>query len=135
MSEPGPRPSPRPAAGEELRRDVQAAWDARLELGRDFESSIAAGLADRVEELAAYRTAELRQQAELQRTDVEAEKSSRTQRFVLGIVSVGAGIPITAISSSIADLSGLMVAWAGIVGVNAVHALASRPRRRPRRPR
>ena len=43
--------------------DVAAAWEARKELGPEYEEHIAAGLADRVEELVAYRTAELRQQA------------------------------------------------------------------------
>ena len=33
---------------------------ARSELGPEYDDAIAAGLADRVEELVAYRTAELR---------------------------------------------------------------------------
>lgn len=127
---PAPRTHPR---DDELRREAEAALAARLELGQEFEAPIAAGLADRVEQLAAHRTAELRRQTEVDRGDAGAEKTAQRQRFVLGIVSVGAGIPITAISGSVVEpgLLGLGVAWAGIVGVNAVHALAGRPRRRP----
>lgn len=122
-----------PPREEELRRDAEAALAARLELGQEFEAPIAAGLAERVELLAAHRTAELRRQAELDRADAGAEKTALRQRFVLGIVSLGAGIPITAISATNVDpgLLGVAVSWAGIVGVNAVHALAGRPRRRP----
>lgn len=118
---------------EETRGDVRAAWEARLELGSTYEDSIASGLADRVEQLAAYRTAELRTQTEAARAQAEEDRGGRTQRFVLGLVSLGAGIPITAISATNVDpgLLGVAVSWAGIVGVNAVHALAGRSRRRP----
>jgi len=130
------RPAPpssarRITADEETRRDTQAALAARRELGPEYDEHIAASLADRVEQLAAYRTAELRQQTQVTQAETGEEKSARTQRFVLGIVSLGAGIPITAISSHESGLLGLAVAWAGIVGVNAVHALTGRSRRRP----
>jgi hypothetical protein len=145
MSQPGAYPPPRypyppylgPERGypgpprAETQRDVEAALAARRELGPEYEDQVAAGLADRVEQLVAYRTAELRHADIARRDAVEAEKSGRTQRFVLGIVSLGCGIPITAISATNVDpgLLGVIVSWAGIVGVNAVHALATRPRR------
>jgi len=95
-----------------------------MELGPDYEEHVAAGLADRIEELVAYRTAELRQRAQVPDAELELEKTSRRQRFVLGIISLGTGIPITAISASLVDpgLLGVAVAWAGIVGVNVVNA-------------
>lgn len=121
------------AAREETRQDVEAALAARLELGPQYSEQIAAGLADRVEQLAAYRTAELRAETQLVKSQADGENASRTQRFVLGIISLGVGVPITAISATNVDpgLLGVAVSWAGIVGVNAVHALASRPARRP----
>ncbi len=66
--------------------------------------------------------------AKLESQHLADQKGARTQRFVLGIVSLCAGIPITAISAMNVDpgLLGVMVSWAGIVGVNAVHALANR---------
>ena len=48
--------------------------------------------------------------------------------MTLGIVSLGVGIPISAISAGIADLPGLLVAWGGIAAVNVAHALQSRRR-------
>ena len=116
----------RPPAGAraETRRDVDAALAARMELGPEYEDHIAAGLAERVEELVAYRTAELRTTRDMGSAELELERTSRRQRFVLGIISLGTGIPITAISASLVDpgLLGVAVAWAGIVGVNVVNA-------------
>ena len=122
----------RPAAHHaETRRDVDAALAARMELGPQFEEHIAAGLAERVEELVAYRTAELRQQAQLTEQAAASKKQAPTHPFVLGIVSVGAGIPITAISATNVEpgLLGVAMSWLGLVGINAVHALGDRHRR------
>src|SRR3954447_14170163 len=115
---------PGPTASTETRRDADAALAARMELGTDYEEHVAAGLADRVEELVAYRTAELRLARSEGSAELELERSSRRQRFVLGIISLGTGIPITAIAATLVDpsLLGVAVAWAGIVGVNVVSA-------------
>ena len=133
MSEP---PRRRPPSGEPPYRrlssdaDVAAAWEARKELGPEYEEHIAAGLADRVEELVAYRTAELRHQSETTATDRELDRTALRQRFVLGIVSLGVGVPITAISATNVEpgLLGVAVAWAGIVGVNLAHRIGGRRR-------
>lgn len=134
MSEPPfpPYASPgSPAERAETRRDVEAALAARRELGAEYEEHLAAGLADRVEQLVAYRTAELQRRSDADRLEESTEKSRRTQRFVLGIVSLGAGIPITAISAAMVDpgLIGVLVSWAGIVGVNVAAALNDRKTR------
>ncbi len=42
--------------------------------------------------------------------------------LTLAITSLGVGIPLTAIAVSEAGLPGLIVAWVGIVGVNAAYA-------------
>jgi hypothetical protein len=113
------------------RSDVEAAWAARQELGPEYEEHIASGLADRVEELVAYRTAELRQQAVSSTKAEEMERTTQTQSFVLGIISLGVGVPITAISAIQVEpgLLGVAVAWAGIVGVNVAHRLGTRRHR------
>jgi hypothetical protein len=119
---------------EETRREVQAALAARRELGMEYEEAIAAGLLDRVNQLALMRAGDLRREAERADLEARAEKESRTQRFVLGIVSLGAGIPITAISGSVVEpgLIGVVVSWAGIVGVNVAAAIGARRRARDR---
>lgn len=115
----------------ETQSEVEAALAARMELGPEYSEHVAAGLAERVEHLAAIRTAELRQESSLAQVEAEQEKSARSQRFVLGLVSVSAGVPITAIAATNVDPSavGVVVSWLGIVGVNAVHALGGRRRR------
>lgn len=125
----GPAPASRPLdAG--TRADAAAAWEARKELGPEYEEHIASGLAERVEELVAYRTAELRQTESAADHDRALERSAQTQGFVLGIISLGAGIPITAISAVQVDpsLLGVAVSWAGIVGVNLAHRMTRRRR-------
>jgi len=48
------------------------------------------------------------------------------RQLTLGIVSLGTGIPITAIAGGLADLPGVIAAWAGIAAVNVAHALQAR---------
>jgi hypothetical protein len=116
----------------EIRRETEAALAARRELGPEYDDAIAAGLAERVEQLALQRSAELRSQAAAGQHDTSLERTGQHQRFVLGIISLGAGIPVTAISASNVEpgLLGVAVAWAGIVGVNVAFALSNRAARR-----
>ena len=55
-------------------------------------------------------------------------RRGESHRFVLGIISLGTGIPITAIAATNVEpgLFGVIAAWAGIVGVNAVFAWGNR---------
>jgi hypothetical protein len=117
--------------GEELRRDTEAALAARMELGPEYTESVAAGLAERMEDLAALRAAELRQEAELANREQAAEQSGRKRQTALAIVSLVMGIPITGITASEVDpaIVGVAISWAGIVGVNWVHARAIRKRK------
>ena len=131
MSEPPRRPFPParpPYRDPATRADVAAAWEARKELGPEYDEHIASGLAERVEELVAYRTAELRQRGSAADHDLELERTAQRQGFVIGIISLGTGIPITAISVDQGGLPALLVAWAGIVGVNLAQRLGRRRR-------
>src|SRR5215204_676709 len=87
---------------EELRRDAEAALAARMELGPEYTEYVAANLAERVEELAEARAAEIRQQANRAQA---AEQSGRGRQLALAIISMVMGIPITAISASEVDPS------------------------------
>jgi hypothetical protein len=116
---------------EELRRDAEAALAARMELGPEYTEYVAANLAERVEELAEERAAELRRQAELADRAQAAEQTGHGRQLALAIVSMVMGVPITAISASEVDPSiiGVVASWAGIVGVNWVHARSLRKRK------
>ncbi len=124
-----PLHSPGLHASSETRRDAEAAIAARRELGPEYEEDLAAGLAERMEQLVAFRTAELRQSGEIERQGGSLEKTAQTQRFVTALVSLTAGIPITAIALSGGGLVETTVCWAGIVGINMAQALSARRRR------
>ena len=125
-----PPPRPRPPSAE-TRRDVEAALAAREELGADYDEHIAAGLAERVEELAAYRLAELRRQDETHGREKTEEQLSRSRQFKLAVISLVMGFPITGIAATEVEpgLVGIAVSWAGIVAVNVVYAISNRRRR------
>lgn len=57
---------------------------------------------------------------------VPANPTTDRTSFVLALVSLVVGIPISAISSSISGLPGLLIAWIGIVLVNVVYAWGRR---------
>ena len=101
---------------------------ARRDLGIEYEEQIAAGLAERVEQTMAYREAEMRHRTQLELAEMKDDRKSRGQQLALSIVSLGAGIPITAIAALNIDpgLLGVATAWGGIVGVNVVFALSGR---------
>ena len=113
---------------DETKREIQAALGARRELGFEYEEAIAAGLLDRVNQLALMRASELRRESERSDQVARAEKEIRTQRFVLGIISLGVAVPITAISARVVDpeIVGVLVSWAGIIGVNMAAAFRGR---------
>ena len=111
----------------ELHRDVEAALGARRELGPDYEDAVAASLAERVEELVARRTGQLEVTPEDRQHERTEEKADGDGRFIIALVSLGAGIPITGIvHDSVATTA---IAWAGLVGINVAAALKGRRRR------
>ena len=127
-----PQPPGRPRgshASYETRRDVEAALAARQELGPEYSDQVAEGLAERVEHLAALRTAELRHASEQDHQGDRLARTTQTQRFVTALASVTAGIPISIVGLAQGELTGTVVCWAGIVGVNMAQALGNRRRR------
>ena len=57
----------------------------------------------------------------------DLSKPDKTQ-FVLAIVSLGIGVPLSAIAGGISEFGGLLLAWVGIVLVNLIYAWSRRPR-------
>lgn len=124
-------PSPPLTAGAvpaEARRDAEAAVAAHQELGHEYDEHIAAGLADRVEQLVAYRTAELRQTQDRDQQGSSIDQVRQGHRVLLGVWSVVAGIPITAIATANGGVVETAICWAGLVGVNVAQALGGRRR-------
>lgn len=111
-------------------RDIEAALETRRELGARYDAELVDGFAERIERAVERRVAESRA-VEVRSTS--GAEGARIRQFVLGIVSLVAGIPITVATTAIAGGEGLPaigVAWLGIAAVNAAHASAVNGSRR-----
>jgi hypothetical protein len=94
------------------REDVSSLVEARRELGDEMEPAVIDAFLDRVEAAAEARAAERRPAAD------RYPGEGRAQQLALSIISLGTGIPITAIAAENGGVVGMLVVWAGIVGVN-----------------
>ena len=109
------------------RQDIEAALAVRRELGAEYEPVLVDAFLERIE-----AAVEARADARLGTLRAQENLQGRLhgQQLALGIVSLCAGIPITAIAGGVGDgLAGVVVAWAGIAAVNVAHALLGRRRR------
>jgi hypothetical protein len=107
------------------RDEAEAALAARRELGPEYEPAIVDSFVDRVDKAIDARVAEHL----ADRAGPGFSQPDRNGVLALSIVSLGCGIPITAIAGGTADLPGILVAWCGIAAVNLSYAFSSRPRR------
>ena len=99
---------------DDVRTDVEATVAARREVGAELEPQLVDGFLERLERRIEERIGEQRPQAS------QVEAGDRQRSFVLAMVSLGTGIPISAIAVENGGLPGLLIAWAGIVLVNFV---------------
>lgn len=113
----------------DLKKELNATLQARRELGDEYESALVDSFLEKVDQRidGSVERRVRRQLAEQQMVvarDSRGPKSSDTfgERFGFGIVSLVLAIPLSAIGGGSSGLPGLLVAWAGIVGVNAVQA-------------
>lgn len=106
--------------GEIPRDEVEAVLEARRELGPSYDAALVDSFADRIEQAVAARVEHAAQGS----TRAEQELAAAGKRaFALGVVSLGTGIPITAIAQ-LEGIAGVIVAWVGIVGVNVAHSIS-----------
>ena len=119
-------------AMDEVGKDLRAAAAARRELGPEYEEELIESF---LEKLDARDAARRGQDAELRRQDQVLEAVGLKRReggdpggLALAIISVVAAIPVTAIAAEVTGLPGMIVSWAGLVGIN----LARNTRRNPR---
>ncbi len=117
-------------AEDELERsEVEAVLETRRELGSSYDAALVDGFAERIERAVQHRSAEVRSRADWDRRQ---EAAAGKRQLALGIVSLGAGIPISAIALAVPEglssLVSLAIAWGGISVVNLAHAIQARPR-------
>ena len=117
-------------AEDELERsEIQAVLETRRELGTSYDAALVDGFAERIERAVEERSVEVRSRADWTR---QQEAAAGKRQLALGIVSLGAGIPISAIALAVPEglssLVSLAIAWGGISAVNLAHAIQGRQR-------
>lgn len=126
----------------ELRRELDATLQARGELGPEYESALIDSFLEKVEQrLVSTNDQQARRLLAEQRMTAArgaAQPAAPTvgtfgERFGFGVVSLVLAIPLSAIGVANAGIEGLVVAWLGIFGVNAVHAARAWPWTRGKR--
>ncbi|MFC5805517.1 hypothetical protein [Streptomyces formicae] len=133
------------ARDHELTKELDATLQARRELGTEYESALIDSFLEKVEQRldATVDRRVRRHLAEQQMSTARGGRPGRPggeagdsfgDRFGFGIVSMILAVPLSAIGAANAGIEGLVVSWAGIVGINAVHAFRDRIRfsRRPK---
>ncbi|MFK0296514.1 hypothetical protein ACIQU6_39430 [Streptomyces sp. NPDC090442] len=116
----------------ELRKELDATLQTRKELGPEYESELLESFLEKLDQTVDRRVR--RQLAEQQMQVARGTRPPRRadagtefwQRFAVAVVSLVLAIPLSAIAVVNAGLVGLVVCWAGVVGVNAVHSLGLR---------
>ncbi|MFD9127184.1 hypothetical protein [Kitasatospora sp. NPDC059571] len=114
---------------DDLARDLDAALQTRKELGPEYESALVdsflARLDARLDAGAERRTAG---QADPDRP----QRPRGGQQFKIQVLSLVMGVPLSGVAAGTCGLAGLVVCWAGIVGINLSSALSGRGRERRR---
>lgn len=121
---------------QELKKELSATLDARRELGPEYEAALVDSFVEKVETQVRRRLAEQRLSAARGGPERAGDSPDGNfgERFGFAIITLVLAIPLSAIGAAQAGLSGLVVAWLGILGVNYVHAAKFRGRRHHRDP-
>jgi hypothetical protein len=113
------RQLPRPERVQDQRRDLQAAVEARRELGPEYEPQLIESFLERLD-----RDIDQRLDARVSGHRPRPDRTNTSIPIALG--SLGLGIPLSGIAGGTGGLGGLLAAWAGIVAVNVAHAWGQR---------
>jgi hypothetical protein len=125
----------------ETKKDLRAAVHTARELGPDYENEVLDSFLQRLDQRLDAQIG-TRARHEPGRDDAPAAApAARRERRGWGastfqFVSLGMAVPLSAIGANLAHAQGLVIVWAGIVGLNFVQAYGQRrderqERRRP----
>ncbi|MEU8588242.1 hypothetical protein AB0C59_14775 [Streptomyces sp. NPDC048664] len=118
----------------DLRTELHATLQARRELGEEYDSALVDSfleqLGRRIDGVVDRQVR--RGLAEQQTVMARGARSPRAtdswgERFGFGIVSLVLAVPLSAIGGGIGHLPGLLITWAGLVGVNVVQVARVTP--------
>ncbi|MEU4210299.1 hypothetical protein AB0F13_09945 [Streptomyces sp. NPDC026206] len=127
----------------DLKKDLDATWQTRKELGAEYEAELIDSFMEKVEHRMEQRldaSADRQVRRQLAERQMDAARGAWPgggpvaggfgERFGFAAVSLVLAVPLSAIGAVNAHLPGLLVTWAGIVGVNAAQAAGRLPWRR-----
>jgi hypothetical protein len=107
-------------ATDEARKDLRAAVAARQELGQEYEAEIIDAFLEKVD----ARIAERVDAAAPAPYSPPVPPKDDPGGLALAIVSVVAGIPITAIAANMEGTIAIIICWGGLVGVNLARSIS-----------
>ncbi|MFF8866532.1 MULTISPECIES: hypothetical protein [unclassified Streptomyces] len=118
----------------DLKKDLDATVRARRDLGDDYDSALVDSFLERVEQRI-DDVVDRRARRHLAEQQMSAARGTRrprpadswAERYGFALITLVLAIPLSAIAGGLAGLSGMVVAWIGIVGVNAVQAVRVNP--------
>ncbi|MFD8816054.1 hypothetical protein ACFV23_32345 [Streptomyces sp. NPDC059627] len=118
----------------DLKKDLAATLHARRDLGPEYESELVDSFLEKIDQRI-DTAVERRLRRGLAEQQMQAARGTRRQkssdswgeRFGFGIVSLVLAIPLSAISGAFGGMTGVVVTWIGIVGVNATQAVRLNP--------
>ncbi|OIK23606.1 hypothetical protein [Streptomyces malaysiense] len=119
----------------ELRKDLDATVRARRDLGDDYDSALVESFLEKVEQRldGAVDRRVRRQLAEHQMAAARGTAVRRNpvdswgERYGFALLTLVLAIPLSAIAGALTGFAGMVVAWIGIVGVNAAQAIRQHP--------
>jgi hypothetical protein len=120
----------------DLQKDLDAALQTRRELGAEYEKEIADSFLARIEDRLDARVDVLVERRLAERATGRAGAGpwrGRPSASRLPVVSLALGIPLSGVGGGTSGLAGLLVVWAGIVGVNVAASLGELRERREER--
>jgi hypothetical protein len=108
-------------ATDEIRKDLRAAVAARQELGPEYESELIESF---LEKLDARVVQNVPQRLPAPHDAKPPSRESDPGGLALAIVSVAAGIPITAIAATQEGAFAIVICWGGLVGINLARSIS-----------
>ncbi|MDA2808470.1 hypothetical protein [Nocardiopsis suaedae] len=103
-------PPPRAA-----RDEVAAALQTSRELGPEYDEAVAASLAEKLDTAIEARVREHVAAAQLTSRRLTPQEQWKSPRLIMGIITMGAAIPLTAISAGMMGSDGVALAWIGLI--------------------
>jgi hypothetical protein len=116
----------------DIKKELNATLQARRELGEEYDSALVDSFLEKVDQRidSTVDRRVRRQLAEQQMVVARGSRPARPgaasgsgmdtwgERYGFGVVSLVLAIPLSGIGAGTAHLPGLLITWAGIVGVN-----------------